>query len=107
MDGTGWIPGLIAAGALAFIWWDIRRNKMANEMKLKKALYRDDGITVFIPRGECDALHASFCKKTDEIRKLVADMDKKRELARNEDSQKWEKLQRTLGRIDFYIEANP
>jgi len=104
---SNWLPTIVALGALAFIWWDIRRNRIMNEKKLKKALYKDDGVTVFVPRAECKDEHENFCKKTEEIKKLIADMDKKRETARKDDSGKWESLQRTLGKIDGYMEAHP
>jgi len=106
MDMT-WLPGIVAVGALGFIWWDIRRSRTMNETKLKKALYRNDGVTVYVPRSECKEEHENFCKKTEEIKKIISDMDKKRERARKEDSTKWEALQHTLGKIDGYMEAHP
>ena len=106
MDSS-WLPTIVALGALAFIWWDIRRSRTMNENKLKKALYEKNGTTVYVPRTECKEDHDNFCKKTEEIKKLIADMDKKRETARKDDSRKWELLQRTLGKIDGYMEAHP
>lgn len=78
-----------------------------NETRLKKALYKDSGVTVYVPRSECKEEHESFNKKTEEIKIIIADMDKKWELARKEDSVKGEALQRTLGKIDGYMEAHP
>jgi len=105
MDAT-WLPGIIAVGALAFIWRDIRMSRTVNENKLKKALYKDDGITVYVPRSECKDEHESFCKKTEEIKKIIAGMDSKRELARKEDASKWEAINRTLGAVDKYMEIH-
>ena len=105
MDPT-WLPGIIAVGALSFIWIDIRRSRSTNEAKIKKALYRDDGITIYVPRSECKDEHESFCKKTEEIKKIIAEMDKKRETARKEDSAKWEAINRTLGAVEKYMEMH-
>ena len=112
MDAT-WLPGIVAVGALAFIWWDIRRgrnmtdNKLkSSENKFKKALYNDDGVTVYIPRSECKNNQETFCKKTEEIKKLVADLDKKIGQGQKEESAKWEGIQHTLGKIDQYMETH-
>jgi len=106
MDAAVWLPSLIAAGALAFVWWDIRRSRIMNETKLKKALYKDDGVTVFIPRSECKDNQEMFCKKTEEIKKLVAELDKKIERGQKDESAKWEGIQHTLGKIDQYMETH-
>ena len=105
MDAT-WLPGIIAVGALGFIWWDIRRSRIMNETKLKSALYKKDGITVYVPRGECHQNIEAICKKTDEIKAVITKADEKREQARKEDSEKWETLQHTLGIIDGYMKAH-
>lgn len=77
-----------------------------NENKLKKALYKDDGVTVYVPRSECKEEHETFCKKTEEIKKIIAKMDGKREMARKEDSKKWEAINRTLGKVEGYMETH-
>jgi len=105
MDAA-WLPGIVAVGALAAIWWDIRRSRTMNEIKLKKALYKEDGVTVYIPRSECKDNQETFCKKTEEIKRLVADLDKKIGQGQKDESAKWEALQHTLGKIDQYMETH-
>lgn len=101
-----WLIGAVTVGALSFIWWDIRRSRIMNEKKLKKALYKDDGITVYVPRAECKDEHETFCKKTEEIKKIIAEMNEKREQARKQDAVKWEAINRTLGAIEKYMEIH-
>jgi hypothetical protein len=57
----GWIPTIVAGGALALLWNDIRNAKAQFAFKidevvnsLKKALFREDGITNYMPRLTCE-----------------------------------------------------
>ena len=52
--------------------------------KVERALYQPDGITVYMPRGECAAKAVDFCAKITEVKTMLADMDKKREATRKE-----------------------
>jgi len=52
--------------------------------KVERALYQPDGITVYMPRGECAARAVDFCAKITEVKTLLAEMDKRREATRTE-----------------------
>ena len=56
-----WLPTLAATGAFGLLWNDMRGTKRQLAAKLdeltsslKKALYREDGTTVYIPRQSCE-----------------------------------------------------
>ena len=101
------IIGTVLVMMLGFIFWQIRKQ----QGNLKAALYKEDGVTIYITRGECEKINNKFeksvCDKVDEIKNAIKDMDDKREIARKEDferrekdSKKWQLLQHTLGKID-------
>ncbi|MBW2178765.1 MAG: hypothetical protein JRG81_00090 [Deltaproteobacteria bacterium] len=103
MSGTD-IIGLVLAGMMAFVWWQVRKNQGS----LRTALYKKDGISVYVTKGECKDSHVkldkSICDKFDGFRKDMKEMDGKRELARREDSIWKEKMSRALGRIEGMLE---
>ena len=78
-----------------------------NDIKMKKALYREDGTTIYVPRAECGPTHESICKKIEEMKKITVNADEKRQEATVENSLKWENLQYTMGRIEEYMEKHP
>lgn len=88
-----WLPTLIAGGALALIWSDMRAAKRQLWQKLeefslefKRALYRDDGTTHFMPRNGCEReqarCQANTCGKIEAISVKMDLMDAKREHAK-------------------------
>ena len=89
----GWIPTIVAGGALAILWNDIRNAKAQFATKidevvnsLKKALFREDGITNYMPRLTCER-EQSRCQSTTlakiEAMSVKMDlMDSKREHAK-------------------------
>lgn len=103
MSGTD-IIGLVLAGMMAFVWWQVRKNQSG----LKTALYKKDGVSVYVTKGECKDSHVklekSICDKFDGIRKDIKDMDDKRESARKDDSLWKENMSRALGRIEGMLE---
>ena len=44
-------------------------NKM--EEKMRQALYKDDGMTIYMPRADCITTEARFCSKLDDIKLLI------------------------------------
>jgi len=96
------IIGTVVVLILGAIFAQIR----TNNNKLKTALYQKDGVTIYIPRKECQTTHDSICKKVDEIKKIVSMGDEKRQAARKENSAKWESLQHTLGRVEEYMDTH-
>jgi len=96
------IIGSILVLVLGGVFMQIRNNGK----KLETSLYQKDGITIYIPRTECQTTHDSICKKVDEIKSIVEKGDEKRQEARKENSAKWESLQHTLGRVEEYIRTH-
>ena len=103
MTGTD-IIGLVLAGMMAFVWWQVRKNQSS----LKLALYKKDGVSVYVPKSECRESHAkleqSVCGKFDGIKKDIKDMDDKRENARKDDALWKETMSRALGRIEGMLD---
>ena len=101
------IIGTVLVLMLGFIFWQIRKQQSS----LKTALYKEGGVTIYVLRSECEKTHGKFeksvCDKVDEIKGIIKDMDSKRETARKEDSEKWQLLQHTLGKIDGYMGSHP
>lgn len=88
-----WLPTAIAAGALALIWGDVRatKNDILHKMEVfsqefKKALYRDDGTTHFMPRNGCEReqsrCQAITCGKIEALSVKMDLMDSRREHAK-------------------------
>jgi len=73
--------------------------------KVDRALYEQNGITVYMPRDECTRKVVMFTETTSEIKKLVQDMDQKREDTRNEMAREFGALAKSvnqlIGRLDI------
>jgi len=115
----------IAAAASAYIWWRIRKEaeraeKTAGRLEesVKRRLYRVDGQTVYVPRGECDRMHndcrQTICQKIDamrveffesraELKGLIAQADAKREDTREEFVEQLRELAKFMGRVEEYM----
>jgi len=88
-DLQSWVPTIVAGGALALLWNDIRNAKaQISEVvsSLKKALFREDGITNYMPRLSCER-EQGRCQQTtlakiDAMSIKMDLMDQKREHAK-------------------------
>jgi hypothetical protein len=88
-DLQSWVPTIVAGGALALLWNDIRNAKaQISEVvaSLKKALFREDGITNYMPRLSCER-EQGRCQQTtlakiDAMSLKMDLMDSKREHAK-------------------------
>jgi len=91
----GWLPTVIAGGALALVWGDMRSTKRLLSGKFedltnafKKALYREDGTTNYMPRQTCEReqtrCQAMTCGKIEAISVKMDLMDAKREQAKEQ-----------------------
>jgi len=78
-----------------------------NGIKMKKALYKDDGTTVYVPRAEWGPTYETICKKIEEVKSVAVKADEKRQDARVELSEKLEGIQFILGGIEEYMEKHP
>ncbi len=98
MIGTD-IIGLVLAGMMSFVWWQVRKN----HGELTGALYKD-GMPVYVTEEKCAKTHEkyqrSICNKIDDIKVIVKEMDEARDLARKEDAAWKENMSRALGRIE-------
>ena len=98
MTGTN-IIGLVLAGMMAFIWWQIRQNQGA----LGKALFKE-GVAVYVTKKECiinhDKYQRGICNKIDDIKEIIKEMDVRRDEARKDDAAWKEKMSHSLGRIE-------
>ena len=90
-----WLPTVIAGGALALIWADVRASKRQLGKRLEEfaldfrhALYRDDGTTHFMPRNGCEREQSRCqqitCGKIEAISVKMDLMDAKREHAKEQ-----------------------
>jgi hypothetical protein len=99
IDFASWVPSLIATGALAFVWFDIRRFKK----DIRNALYAPDGVTRYIPRSECaereGKYHDSVCNKIDEIKIIQHESNAKRESARESNESRLRSIEQSLAKI--------
>ena len=91
----GWLPTVIAGGALALVWGDMRSTKRQLSGKFeeltnafKKALYREDGTTNYMPRPTCERGQARCqsitCGEIEAISVKMDLMDAKREHAKEQ-----------------------
>lgn len=92
----------LIGGLFAFMWWDIRRRDKISNTRFNKKLYRENGQSIYLPRGECQKEQATYaqivemkfdairvmikglCKKMDAQTEFTKDMDRKRENTRAE-----------------------
>ncbi len=99
MNGTD-IIGLVLAGMMAFVWWQVRKNQGC----LKLALHTSDGALMYVTEKKCTETHEKYqkgiCDKIDDIKTIVKEMDASRDLARKEDATWKEEMSRALGRIE-------
>lgn len=90
-----WLPTVIAGGALALIWTDVRSTKRQLSEKFdelsvafKKALYRDDGTANYMHRSSCEReqarCQALTCGKIEAISVKMDLMDAKRDHAKEQ-----------------------
>lgn len=121
MDMTtvqAWLPTAIAAGSLGLIWWDVRRRANIAERRtaeiegsVRRSLYRDDGSTIYIPRGECErdqgACRQSVCSKIDAMQATLAAMDAKRDAQRdiitNQIQSNASELAKLAGKVEQFL----
>ena len=79
----GWLPSVIAGGALAMIWRDVRGVRR----EWRQALYKQDGTPIYIMREECRQEQAQcqreVCTKISDMRTKLDAMDARREEQRN------------------------
>lgn len=99
MTGIVWtelIPTAITTGVLGIVWFDVRRFKS----DIKKQLYHEDGMTKFIPRGECaereNSYHSSVCRKIDEIKNIQEKSEQKRDSARSASDSRLRAIEHSL-----------
>lgn len=100
-----WLPTVVTGGALILIWADIRWakgqfNQKAETLKddfikkteeivntFRKALYHDDGTTVFAPTVICERernlCRTMTCSKLDALNAKMISMDAKRERSKD------------------------
>lgn len=83
VEWSNWIPSVIAGGALAFIWADVRKIRV----EWRRALYKDDGTLIYISRDECKTMQhscqAAVCQKLASVAAKLESMDQRREEQRN------------------------
>lgn len=90
-----WLPTLAATGAFGLLWGDMRSTKRQLGAKLdelsdalKRALYRDDGTTIYVPRQSCEREQARCqsitCGKIEALSVKMDLMDVKREQAKEQ-----------------------
>lgn len=101
------LVGLILSGLLGIIWWDVRKGSTVGEKRLKEALYKKDGTTVFKTRTGCAEAQENIFKKIEEIKQVVKEADIKREHAREEDAEKWKEMYHFMGRIEERLSMLP
>jgi len=113
MNGTD-IIGAVLIAMLGFIWWQIKRYSNRNQEglkeqqnNLKNALYRKDGVTVYIPRAEFEKAQTScqqgILEKFNLITEKIKSMDEKRDTARAADAKTLREIERSLGVIEGKI----
>jgi len=83
-----WLPTAVAGGALALIWNDLRKSKAELSESLRRALYRDDGTTNYMPRMGCEREQSRCqiltCGKIEALSAKMDLMDSRREHAKEQ-----------------------
>jgi uncharacterized protein YceH (UPF0502 family) len=112
-----WLPTVVATGALGLIWLDLRRFKLDVSGKvekinetLKRALYREDGTTNYIPRTECEKeqlrCRATLCGKIDAQTNILNSMESKRDRERETIFKELQGIAGQVGNLSGKIDEN-
>jgi uncharacterized protein YceH (UPF0502 family) len=110
-----WLPTVIAGGALALIWTDVRNTKRQLSAKFdeltvafKKALYRDDGTANYMHRSNCEREQARCqsitCGKIESISVKMDLMDSKMEHAKEQHSAQLGDVRQALAVLSERVE---
>jgi len=90
--------------SLILRWQQTKISKM--EADRKKELYQPNGQTNYMPRAECMTIQTNFCKKIDEVKALIIDMDKKREEAKDAYHNEQQRIVERLAGIEAKLHEN-
>ena len=126
--GTAWIRYILAAIALGAVFGGVFIAYIKTRMVKRSELYEKSGRTRYQPRNECSQMHRVTCAQFAEIKdliaeegrrrdvmraaveKLIARADDRREATRKETGDKIEKLSeivnRMNGRVELMVEQN-
>ena len=76
---SGGVVLILVAGVVKF-----QNSRMKTmESDRKKELYQKNGQSIYVPRVDCLPVQETFCKKIDEVKSLILQMDEKREEAKD------------------------
>ena len=102
---SGLAEVLIGGGILAVLGATLGFNQWSAASGLKKRLYRDDGITVFLPRKEAEQMESRIVKKIDELKTLIESTDRKRENVKEETQLDLRQIDSRLSGIEAQLET--
>lgn len=96
------VAGTVAAALAGLFWWEIRQGRQ----QMKKALYREDGITLFMPREECERqitrCNQQICGQINEFKKTLEAFSK----AREEELKYQREIAQLLGQVKEHLKHN-
>lgn len=110
-----WLPTVIAGGALALIWGDMRgvRRELAQKLEelsatMRHALYREDGTTHYMPRSACEREQSRCqqvtCGKIEALSVKMDLMDSRREQAKEQSLAQMSDVKQALAVLSERVE---
>lgn len=110
-----WLPTVIAGGALALIWTDMRgiKRQLASQVSelastLRHALYREDGQTNYMPRNGCEREQARCqqitCGKIEALSVKMDLFDSRREHAKEQSALQMSDVKQALAVLSERVE---